>query len=499
MVFLFLITSALQLVGQNIVPYLEINFNNGKIEESNKKITPRAIGTKMIADRFGNENSAIYFEGNAKNYLNLGTDTLVKPKRGTISFWIKIDHKVYAGKGYEFNPILLTKNSKNNDFFEAYCIGYDYLNNSVNAAISRDSIEQRVIRPLVDIKHGEWYHLVMSFDETQFIFYFGGKMVDQVEKNYHMQYDPQDSVLIGYSGNEKNYRFFNGTVDDILYFDRILSNEDVDKLFHAPNPNKISILISNIAKVLGILFLIGGFAYVLSWKRHRDLDQAKTLLEDQIKWNQMEMSTLKAQMNPHFIFNALNSLNELILTNQNEKAQKYLTKFSMLIRKLLESNNAESLTIAEELDILKRYIEIESLRFSKSFHFNLTLDTEIDVNRFIPHMLIQPYLENAIWHGLLPKDGDKLLDLSFHHTNDKLLQVIVEDNGVGRGFHQNKTITFKKQSLAHSYVKSRLELMAKLFQVDSSVEIIDKQSQGQSGTKVILQIPYTTIKNNTKK
>lgn len=207
---------------------------------------------------------------------------------------------------------------------------------------------------------------------------------------------------------------------------------------------------------------------------------------------QLEQKLISSQMNPHFVFNSLNAIQQMIMKNENAKAELYLSKFATLIRELLESNIKESLTVNEELGILRGYLEMESRRFSKSFHYIIRVDERINSDHTnIPHMMIQPFVENAIWHGLLAKDGDRDLNIYYEYDTDKTIRCVVEDNGVGREVAMKKENTFKKKSLALSFVKQRLELMQETLKVNCYVKIIDKKNKsGESlGTKIIVVLP----------
>lgn len=175
------------------------------------------------------------------------------------------------------------------------------------------------------------------------------------------------------------------------------------------------------------------------------LKNAGEKLELQSKLHEMEIRTLKSQMNPHFIFNALNSIQQFIVTGDNVKAEMYLSKFSKLIRDLLESNSNEGLLLSEEVEILKGYIEMEMLRFDNSFSYEITIDSKLNQQKVkLPHLMIQPFVENAIWHGLLLKQGDGRINLRFEYDSLTTIKCIVEDNGIGREASKKKENTFKK-------------------------------------------------------
>jgi LytS/YehU family sensor histidine kinase len=223
--------------------------------------------------------------------------------------------------------------------------------------------------------------------------------------------------------------------------------------------------------------------YKLLYKEEQLRSEAKA------KFLEMEIKVLKSQMDPHFIFNSLNSIQQFIIMNENDKAQSYLSKFSRMLRMLLESNTKENIRLADELLLLEKYLEVESLRFSQVFEYKIVVKNFNPDNIYIPHFLIQPFVENAIWHGLLPKKGDKNLMLIFERISPYIISCIIEDNGVGR---QHKSIKGpdKRISLAINLIRQRLTLMSTK-EINYSVTIIDKEKdKGESeGTKVIVLLP----------
>jgi two-component sensor histidine kinase len=211
-----------------------------------------------------------------------------------------------------------------------------------------------------------------------------------------------------------------------------------------------------------------------------------------IKMYELESRVAKAQMNPHFLFNSLNSIQQFILGKDHESAYRYLSKFAKLIRKLLETNTQESILLEDEIDLIKSYIEIESLRFENSFLYNIVVDPVLLKKGIrIPHMFIQPFVENAIWHGLMPKASDRKLTVSFDFHTKKSLLCIVEDNGVGRNISNPRKNMSNKKSLALDLIKQRISLMKRIRQVETFFEISDKfdQYNSPSGTYVRIVIP----------
>jgi hypothetical protein len=480
-------------VGAQNLPEAEISFDfdDHTFNEKHQKIQARPVGIVLTTDRFGNTESAAYIQGNNSSYLNLGTSVLLKPEKGTIALWVKIDRDVRTGKGYQNNPIIITKNSPRDKWFDAYVLAYDLYNRKFGAGISLDSILPEVIVYSKDtVEFNKWYHLVFSFDNDSAGLYVNGilQTPKKLYKGFKNVYYEKDSVVIGHTANKFNQRYLQGTVDDIKIFHRVLSDKELKELYQAPNPNKFRDTLNEILKysvIIAIVIIISG----IIWYRHKLREKQKLAM--QVKISELEMKVMKAQMNPHFIFNSLNSLQEFIMTEQNEKAQNYLTKFSKLLRDILESNLNESLSVEEEVEILNHYMEMEAARFNKLFEYTIHVDERINRKETrIPHLLVQPFVENAIWHGLLPKKNDRKLYISFEYRDEKTLKCIINDNGIGRMESSKKENTFKKRSLALSFVKQRLELMGKTFQVDCYVQIEDKFNEGKpEGTKVIIILP----------
>jgi hypothetical protein len=219
------------------------------------------------------------------------------------------------------------------------------------------------------------------------------------------------------------------------------------------------------------------------------------------KTAEMEMKALRAQMNPHFIFNCLTSINRYIVKSDHKTASNYLTKFSKLIRLILDNSAAEHIDFDTELQTLKLYIEMELLRFDHTFEYNISIDEMIaSENIQFPPMLVQPYVENAIWHGLLHKDDNKKLWLRFRKNDNNTITVEVEDNGVGRqkAKELEGSNNFKSRSYGMQISKDRVDIINRLYKYKTSVAVHDlKDEHGAStGTKVVLQIPLIKIAFN---
>ncbi len=226
----------------------------------------------------------------------------------------------------------------------------------------------------------------------------------------------------------------------------------------------------------------------------RKEEQAKAKFRQEI--SEMEMKALRAQMNPHFVFNALNSIQDYMLHEDKMEANKYLSKFGKLMRLILENSEKKFIPISDETDALKLYLDLESLRL-KGFTYNITVDPGIDVERnLIPPMIIQPFIENAIWHGLAnKKEGERQLTLRLIKNNASLL-CIVEDNGVGRAkvAELKEHAKIKRESKGVKITEDRLNQLS-LANAFTGYKIIDlyNDKNEPTGTRVEINIPMEVI------
>nr|WP_298998423.1 tetratricopeptide repeat protein [uncultured Allomuricauda sp.] len=204
---------------------------------------------------------------------------------------------------------------------------------------------------------------------------------------------------------------------------------------------------------------------------------------------ELEKRMLRAQMNPHFIFNSLNSIQHLILNSSDkEDSLKYLTKFSKLLRQVLESSVNLNLFLKEEIELLKIYLELESLRFDNAFSFKIIVDDNLDVEEYeIPLLLVQPYVENAIVHGLMPKEGSKQLTITFNDL-EEYIECIVEDNGVG--IHSSNAENQKSDgpSRGMSITAKRIDALKRVSN-EQLVTVKNYNGKDKTGTKVTILIP----------
>ena len=212
------------------------------------------------------------------------------------------------------------------------------------------------------------------------------------------------------------------------------------------------------------------------------------------KLAQVEMEALRSQMNPHFIFNALNSIKHFILTNDKFTASEYLSNFSRLVRKILNNSKSSRISLEDELETLQLYIDMEKMRFPDKFTSEIIVDENVDViGVTIPPLILQPYVENAIWHGLMHKDGEGVLLLHVRGDDGHILCTI-EDNGIGRekaSLIKSKSALHKK-SFGMQITRARIDMSDS----ESTVDIEDLMDENDQplGTRVRILIP---IQRNT--
>jgi hypothetical protein len=205
---------------------------------------------------------------------------------------------------------------------------------------------------------------------------------------------------------------------------------------------------------------------------------AKALLSIRKRNKQIALQSLRREMNPHFIFNSLNSVNQFIANNNEREANKYLSSYSNLMRNIMENSNKDYVTLSVEIDQLKKYLELEKLRFSDKFDYQLEIDPDLNVDTvMVPNMIIQPNLENAIWHGLRYKESKGLLKVKFHKHGNKTA-VTIDDNGIG--LTESKKIKTKNQKLHESLglknVEERIRLLNDIYRSGIRFELKEKTS-----------------------
>ena len=225
-------------------------------------------------------------------------------------------------------------------------------------------------------------------------------------------------------------------------------------------------------------------------KKLNSLAEQLSLAENERKNMAVELKSLRSQLNPHFLFNSLNSLKKYILKNDITNASLYIDKFASLIRKMLSSSRKNLISLKDEIDSLSLYLELENERLGFELKWEIIVDESLDIEEvYIPPILIQPFAENAIWHGLINKTKG-IKELSIHFEDKKPLKITIKDNGIGitaaKQLKSNSTKNNRK-SLGTKMIQERIELIKKFYNVNASLKIIENPNRG--GTEIQINIP----------
>jgi LytS/YehU family sensor histidine kinase len=251
------------------------------------------------------------------------------------------------------------------------------------------------------------------------------------------------------------------------------------------------------------LFSISFLSVIVSggfWLRIRAVrKEEKIKAKFQQDLAEVQMQALRSQMNPHFLFNCLNSIKYYTINKSKDETADYLSKFSLLVRTILNNSKSDTVNLNDELEAIKLYIEIENLRLENKFEYHIEIDPTVEISQVkIPPMVLQPYVENAIWHGLMPLQQRGKLTLQVKNLGDRI-QCIIEDNGIGRKATRklsSKTPKYKK-SLGMQITLDRIQLLEKVYGVETKISIVDLilANGSPGGTRVIVEIPMIDVKD----
>lgn len=249
---------------------------------------------------------------------------------------------------------------------------------------------------------------------------------------------------------------------------------------------------------LEVIFVLLSILVIFKYRETQLLIKSKriqTIAENEKKIIELELKALKSQMNPHFIFNTLNSIQHFISSNNFKDSNRYITNFSKLIRMVLNHSDKSYITLREETEMLNLYLSLEQVRFSDEFEFVINIDESIDLDfDKIPPMLLQPFVENAIWHGLMNKKAKGFIEIGFTLEGDYLL-CSVTDNGIGREAAAaiKATRNIQNKSVGMTITKERLNIINSEIYENMNVEMIDlfDSNNQASGTKISIKIALT--------
>ncbi|PQB05126.1 histidine kinase [Aureitalea marina] len=235
-------------------------------------------------------------------------------------------------------------------------------------------------------------------------------------------------------------------------------------------------------------WIIGSLVVIALLLLYTAFTQRKTARQQRYANDLLALKSLRTQMNPHFIFNALNSVNSYIAQSDERAANRYLSEFSQLMRAVLENSEEDFIPLAKEIELLQLYVKLEHFRFTDKFDYHFEVDPNLQVDQFvIPPMLLQPYVENAVWHGLRYKEEKGNLLIRFRQLDTERVEVLIQDDGIGREHSKAlKTDHQKKQnSKGMGNIKKRIAILNTMYSDKVDVSISDLESDGR-GTQVTL-------------
>ena len=234
--------------------------------------------------------------------------------------------------------------------------------------------------------------------------------------------------------------------------------------------------------IIGSLILIALLLLFTAYTQYKSVKQQKYAN------NQLALKSLRTQMNPHFIFNALNSVNSFIASNDERAANKYLTEFSQLMRSVLENSEEDFIPLEKEIELLQLYVKLEHFRFKDKFDYTINVSENLNIHEFvIPPMLLQPYVENAVWHGLRYKEERGLLEINFDQVDSETVKITISDNGIGRKKSKAfKTENQKKQkSKGMGNIQKRISILNEMYK-DKVDVMVSNVFENEEGTRVEL-------------
>lgn len=369
------------------------------------------------------------------------------------------------------NESALTPQKQNYKIGNAYASQRDYANaipylkKSIEEA---DDKEDLIVQKDATRKLSEVYREAGEFDKALVAYQ---SYVDLVDQLYSIK-EQEISQAARFSKEivAKQNRILS------LESDRALSESKYELNLEQAKRQKV-IIYSLIGGVM--LLLVAGFLMF------------KYIKQQRLANNLLALKSLRSQMNPHFIFNALNSVNSFIASNDERTANKYLTDFSLLMRAVLENSEEDFIPLEKEIELLELYTKLEHFRFQDKFDYNITIDENINISEFvIPPMLLQPYIENAVWHGLRYKKTKGRLDISISQSNPDEIKITIIDDGIGREKSKAlKTENQKKQnSKGMGNIKKRVSILNAMYKDKVDVFVDDFQDEEDRGTKVVVTL-----------
>tara|TARA_R110002020_G_C16315737_1_gene774256 strand:- start:1290 stop:3158 length:1869 start_codon:yes stop_codon:yes gene_type:complete len=373
----------------------------------------------------------------------------------------------------------------------------DGLENTIASVNMVDSLELEMLRVPVYINAAEVY---MHGDDLEIAETYSQASLNAVRSLNNLYTETKALHTLAKiqekKGNYKealeNFKAYSILNDSLINADRKVEISRKEIQYEADKKEALALVnaerqrtIKNASILSGAgIILAALFAFAL-YRKKQKADTEKKEAQFRAKVADVELRVLRAQMNPHFIFNSLNSIGDYILRNDSQAASDYLGKFAKLMRMTLENSDKKEISLMEDITLLKTYLGIEQKRFDYRFDFNIKWTDDLNTDEvFLPPMLLQPFVENSIVHGLSTIEKGGKIDISFEHINSELV-CIVEDNGIGRSSLNKPALTNGKSSKGIAITQNRIDVLNKTKNTSGAIKIIDKDV----GTKVVVKIP----------
>ena len=407
-------------------------------------------------------------------------------------------------QGSEFSPNAFLKSKDGFVFFGGFS-GFNYFKPE---EIQLETRMPKVIISKMITNEGKKYRYLTHGDTIQLSHKCKSFEIEFAALNLLRKHMVKYSYML--DGYDKEWEYYNSNhryvdynkIRPGTYVFKVKAANEVNKW--TEEPVELTIIIQpawyqRVSFNIFVILLLAFVVFVAIRQRNKIVNQKReqkriiTEMETQVL--QLKQKTLQLQMNPHVIFNTLNSIQQYILNNDAGNAVSYLSSFSKLMRRILNNSNERYITLGDEIEAISLYLQLESMRLGNRFNYEINVASEIDVNNIeIAPLIVQPFIENAIIHGLVPKKGDCFLSVRFSKISEDKLLCVVEDNGVGRKLSEKmkQERGASHKSYGMSITRRRLETLTKISNDDFSVEVVDLYDDNDmpSGTRVNIIISF---------
>ncbi|MEZ5045548.1 MAG: histidine kinase [Chitinophagaceae bacterium] len=409
-----------------------------------------------------------YDETNGLQSNEFNTGAYLKLRNGDLAFGGLMGLNIFDPKKIENTPIKA----------KVYINELKIFENPYHGEYDIQSMQEILLKP---------FENAISFSFST----LGITVPEKIKYKYKLEGYDKDWI----TSNERTYVSYTNLASGDYIFkvkatnnDGIWNNDYTQLKIHIATPFYKTwwfILISLVSISMLIFYILKSREKQLKEKERIKLDYTKELAN-------VEMKALRAQINPHFLFNSLNSINNFILKNDTKNASRYLIKFSQLVRNILNHSSSNYISLDEELNTVQLYMVIEGMRFSNQFSYDINIDEDVNTSNIrIPSLLLQPYVENAIWHGLLHKEGEKNIQIKIKNIDEEYIRIEINDNGVGRKKAEEMNNSNQRKSFGMQINENRIRLMNHGNTNFSSIDVQDLYDKNgmPSGTCIRITIP----------